>query len=232
VAGQHVVVVEDDRDVRELLVAALERAGFATVALSSGAAALAHVAEAEPALVVLDLGLPDVDGLDLLRRLRERSRVPVIVVSGRGDEADRVAGLDVGADDYVTKPFSPRELVSRVQAVLRRVPVGVDADADADGPLTFGGLVIDPSRREARLHGDPIPLTRREFELLLHLARNPNRVFSKGELLAAVWRSSPEWQDPETVTEHVRRIRRKVEDDPAKPARIVTLRGVGYRFEG
>jgi DNA-binding response OmpR family regulator len=228
VAGREVVVVEDDRDVRELLVTALERAGFAVVALASGRAALDQVAAGDPALVVLDLGLPDVDGLELLGRLRERSPVPVIVVSGRGEEADRVAGLDVGADDYVTKPFSPRELVSRVQAVLRRAAPPLPAEI----PLTFGGLVIDPARREARLHGLPIPLTRREFELLLHLARHPNRVFSKSELLAAVWQSSPEWQDPETVTEHVRRIRRKVEDDPSKPTRIVTLRGVGYRFEG
>jgi two-component system phosphate regulon response regulator PhoB len=223
-AGE-IFVVEDDTDIRDLVVLALGQAGYAALGLANARDLLAGVERSRPALVVLDLGLPDAEGLDVLRLLRDRG-VPVIVVSGRDAEAERIAGLELGADDYVTKPFSPRELVSRVRAVLRR-----SAPEVSDATLTFGSLAIDPAKRETRLRGEVVELTRREFDLLLHLAQNPNTVFSKGELLAAVWRSSPDWQDPETVTEHVRRIRRKVEDDPATPKRIVTLRGVGYRFE-
>jgi DNA-binding response OmpR family regulator len=164
------------------------------------------------------------DGLELLRTVRDRFDAPTIVLTGRDSESERIAGLDIGADDYVTKPFSPRELMSRIGAVLRR------SSPHADAPMSFGSLVIDPVKREALLHGEEVALTRREFDLLLHFAQHPNQAFSKGELLEEVWQSNIDWQDADTVTEHVRRVRRKV-DDPGSPSRIVTLRGIGYRFE-
>lgn len=168
--------------------------------------------------------LPGRNGIDVLREIRRGSDVPVILLTARADEADRVAGLELGADDYVVKPFSPRELVARVRSVLRR-------SAPGDQSLTYGPLRIDPASHTVTLDEAPVDLTRREFELLHHLASHPGQVFSRAQLLRAVWDSSPDWQDPSTVTVHVRRLRRKLEDDPEQPRWLVTQWGVGYRFE-
>jgi DNA-binding response OmpR family regulator len=174
---------------------------------------------------VLDLGLPKVRGLDVLRQVRADHAVPVIVLSGRSDEADRIIGLELGADDYVVKPFSPRELVARVRSVLRRSGNGQHATA-----LSFPELVLDLATREVRVRDEHVDLRRREFDLLAFLCSSPRQVFTREQLLRQVWDSEPEWQGVGTVSEHVHRLRAKVEIDPARPSRIVTVRGVGYRF--
>jgi DNA-binding response OmpR family regulator len=176
--------------------------------------------------VVLDLMLPSMDGLTVLRRIRGMATTPVILLTALGDEADRVLGLELGADDYVVKPFSPRELTARVASVLRRA-----GPATSAASRQFDGLQIDEVAREVPRDGRLVELTRREFDLLACLTRSPRRVFTRGQLLEQVWDSSPEWQDPATVTVHVGHLRQKIEDDPARPRRIVTVRGVGYRFE-
>ena len=181
-------------------------------------------------LVVLDIGLPGIDGFTVLRVLRERFRFPIIVVSGAGDEADRVLGLEIGADDYVVKPFLPRELVARVHAQLRRAARPVETPR-VDHRLFFDDLVLDGHAMEARLRGDVLPMTNKEFDLLLFLASSPRQVFTRDQLLRQVWKTEPGWQDPATVTEHVHRIRRHIEIDPAHPKHLVTVRGTGYRFD-
>ena len=212
--------------VREVVTRYLERDGYAVAAAGDGEAAL-RTLDARPFdLVVLDLMLPSVDGLSVLRELRSRTDVPVIVLTARGDEGDRVLGLELGADDYVVKPFSPRELTARVRSVLRRA-----AAAPPAARLRFEGLEIDHGSREVRVDGHSVQLTRREFELLAFLAGAPRQVFSRAQLLAQVWDSSPEWQDPATVTVHIGHLRQKIERDPSQPRWLVTVRGVGYRFE-
>ena len=176
-------------------------------------------------VVVLDLGLPDEDGLMLLRELRGSSDVAVVVVSGRADEPDRIVGLELGADDYLVKPFSQRELIARIAAVQRR-----RRPPEAESVLRFGALVIDKAAREAFVLNEPVDLTRREYDLLAFLTANPGRSFSHEQLLAAVWDSSADWQSPSTVSEHVYRLRRKLRLTDARP-RIATVRGVGYRFD-
>jgi two-component system, OmpR family, phosphate regulon response regulator PhoB len=175
---------------------------------------------------VLDVNLPSLGGFDVLAQVRQLHSVPVIMVTGRDGETDRVLGLELGADDYVVKPFSPRELASRVRAILRRsAPAGVQEHLD------FVGLHIDLTSREVSVEGRSVDLTTREFELLAFLASSPRRVYSRGQLLERVWSSALEWQDPATVTEHVRRIRMKIEPGRGGPRRIRTVRGVGYAFE-
>jgi len=175
---------------------------------------------------VLDLSLPRVDGLDVLTRLRRTSAIPVIVVTGRGEESDRIVGLDAGADDYLVKPFSPGELAARVRSVLRRSGPEVPSDR-----LEFGPLHVDVTTREVRVSGAPVELTAKEFDLLVFLARSPRQVFSRAQLLKRVWGSATEWQDAATVTQHVHRLRHKLERDAAEPRWLRTVRGVGYRFE-
>ncbi len=229
-----ILLVDDEQMVREVTTRYLERAGYDVETAADGDTALAALRRAPPALMILDVMLPTVDGLSVLHRLRGggdpalagAAEVPVILLTARSDELDRVAGLEIGADDYVTKPFSPRELVARVRSVLRRVQPPTRTE-----PLTFGDLVIDPVAREVTVAGRPAALTRREFDLLAFLASFPRQVFSRSQLLAQVWESSPEWQDPSTVTVHVRRLRAKVEADPDAPRWITTVWGVGYRFE-
>ncbi|MEU4717361.1 response regulator transcription factor [Micromonospora purpureochromogenes] len=225
---QRVLVVDDDRTVSDVVCRYLEHAGYQVDHVSDGAAALAAVAAAPPQLVVLDLMLPGVDGLEVCRRLRERpDGVPIVMLTARGDEADRILGLQLGADDYLSKPFSPRELVLRVRSVLRRAggePAGAAAEV-----LTDGGLTVETGPRVARLHGRELALTLREFDLLAHLMRHPARAFRRAELLERVWGWS--FGDQSTVTVHVRRLREKIEADPADPRRIVTVWGVGYRYE-
>jgi DNA-binding response OmpR family regulator len=224
---QRVLVVDDEPMVREVVANYLQRDGFAVQSVGDGGEALAAVASSRPDLVILDVMLPSVDGLTLLRQLREQSDVPVILLTARGGEADRVLGLELGADDYVPKPFSPRELAARVRSVLRRST----PPEPEQGVRAYGDLVVDTVKRTVTLRGEEITLTRREFELLAFLAASPGQVFSRGQLLEHVWDSSSEWQDPATVTVHVRRLRQKLEDDPEDPARIVTVWGVGYRFQ-
>jgi DNA-binding response OmpR family regulator len=226
-----VLVVDDDPTVAEVVVTYLERAGLRAVHADTGASGLTAF-EAEGAdLVVLDLMLPDLDGLEVCRRLRSTSDVPVIMLTALGGEVDRVLGLEVGADDYVTKPFSPRELVLRVQSVLRRT--GRDsADASPQAPdpvLRDADLVLDTAAHTATRGDAPLPLTSREFDLLAFLLAHPGRAFTRGELMEQVWGWS--FGDQSTVTVHVRRLREKVEPNPTEPARLVTVWGVGYRWD-
>ncbi|MBM2615085.1 response regulator transcription factor [Actinoplanes sp. LDG1-06] len=221
----HVLVVDDDPTVSDVVRRYLEQDGCRVRLAPDGLAALSAVEAEQPDLVVLDLMMPGLDGLEVCRRLRHRRpELPVVMLTALGDEADRVAGLEVGADDYVTKPFSPRELVLRVRSVLRRSPPATGTALLRDGELT-----ADTGRRIARLGDRPLALTVREFDLLVFLLRHPARAWSRAELLDQVWG----WQfgDQSTVTVHVRRLREKIEQDPASPRRIVTAWGVGYRYE-
>lgn len=229
-ATVRVLVAEDDTDLRGFLEVTLEAEGMEVVSVADGAGALVAVGADPPDLVLLDLALPDLDGLDLLAALRRNGDLPVIVLTGRRAEDDRVAGLQGGADDFIVKPFSARELIARIHTVLRRS--GHHPAAGAARVLVHGELQIDHEAREVTLHGKPIELAKREFDLLAFLAAHPRRVFSRHELLAEVWGSSEDWQVPATVTEHVRRIRLKLECDPADPRWIHNVRGVGYRFAG
>ena len=222
------LVVDDEPTVRDVVVGYLRRDGHAVSEAADGPSAL-HLLDAEEFdLVVLDMMLPGVNGLDILRRIRSSGDMPVIMLTARSEESDRVAGLELGADDYVVKPFSPRELAARVNGVLRRAAPKPPPVADR---LEFDGLVIDQRSREVVLDGGPVELTPKEFDVLAHLAGAPRQVFSRADLLRDVWQSSPEGQDPATVTVHVRRIRNKIETDPENPRWITTVWGVGYRFE-
>ncbi|MFG2653361.1 response regulator transcription factor [Streptomyces sp. NPDC048436] len=219
-----VLVVDDDPTVAEIVAGYLERAGYAVERADDGPAALASAAAHRPDLVVLDLMLPGMDGLEVCRRMRERGPLPVIMLTARGDEDDRILGLEVGADDYVTKPFSPRELVLRVESVLRR-----SRPDTAARPLRAAGLTVEPAARRATRKGEQLALTLREFDLLTFFLRHPGRVYSREDLMREVW--GWEFGDLSTVTVHIRRLRGKVEDDPARPRLIQTVWGVGYRFE-
>lgn len=219
-----VLVVDDDPTVAEVVAGYLDRAGHLVDRAADGPAALARAAEHPPDLVVLDLMLPGMDGLEVCRRLRERGPVPVVMLTARGDEEDRVLGLEVGADDYVTKPFSPRELVLRVDSVLRRT-----RSVPAPHPLAAAGLTVDPAARRATRAGTELALTLREFDLLAFFLGHPGRAFAREELMREVW--GWDFGDLSTVTVHVRRLRGKVEDDPARPRLIRTVWGVGYRFD-
>ncbi|MGB2851920.1 MAG: response regulator transcription factor [Solirubrobacterales bacterium] len=227
----HILVVDDERMVREVVARYLEREGFRVTAVGDGQAAV-RALTSSPDLIVLDLMLPKVDGLEVLRRARASTSSAVLILTARGAIDDRITGLDLGADDYLAKPFSPRELVARVHAVLRRaeVPAGVANGNRPEGALAFGDLVIDAVAREAELAGEVLTLAPREFDLLHHFAINPRRVLSREDLLDALWDLSFDG-DSATVTVHIRRLREKIEADPSAPERIVTVRGAGYRFE-
>ncbi|KUL34668.1 two-component system response regulator [Streptomyces sp. NRRL F-4489] len=224
-----VLVVDDDPVVAEVVAAYLDRAGYTVERAGDGPAALDRAAAHRPDLVVLDLMLPGMDGLEVCRRLRERAPVPVIMLTARGDEDDRVLGLEVGADDYVTKPFSPRELVLRVASVLRRALPLPGPGPGGGAPLAAAGLTVDPAARRATRNGAELALTLREFDLLAFFLRHPGRAFRRDDLMREVW--GWDFGDLSTVTVHVRRLRGKVEDDPARPRLIRTVWGVGYRFE-
>ncbi len=222
-----VLVVDDEPMVREVLARYLEKDGFAVDLAEDGESALATYEATRPDLVLLDLMLPRIDGLEVLRRMRAQGPTAVIMLTAKGEETDRVVGLELGADDYVTKPFSPREVVARVRAVLRRT---APAAAPRSDVITHGDLEIDVPRRELRRAGAPVKLTRKEFDLLALLASNPGRVFTRSELLEDVWDFA--WDgDTNTVTVHMRRLREKIEDDPSEPRRLITVWGVGYRFD-
>jgi DNA-binding response OmpR family regulator len=220
-----VLVVDDEPIVREVVIGYLQREGYRTLEAADGARARDLVESENPSLVVLDVMLPEINGLELCRWIRARSQVPVILLTARGDETARIVGLELGADDYVTKPFSPRELAARVRTVLRRSgPQPISAER-----LSFEGLEIDAREREVVKGGAQLVLTAREFDLLWFLARHPRQVFSRDQLMEGVWGYEAA-RDTGTVTVHVRRLREKIEDDPAHPRRVQTVWGVGYRF--
>ena len=220
-----VLVVDDEPIVRDVVVRYLEQEGYRTLQAADGETARRLLEHERPSLVVLDLMLPGTDGLSLCRWIRERSDLPVIMVTALGEEADRLTGLELGADDYLTKPFSPRELVARVKAVLRRA----SRPGTAGDRIELGDLTVDARRREARRNGSPLRLTALEFDLLWFLASNPDRVFSRRELMDEVWGYTSAL-DTGTVTVHVRRLREKIEADPSKPRHLETVWGSGYRF--
>jgi len=220
-----VLVVDDEPIVRDIVVRYLEQEGFRTLEAGDGETARTLLEHETPSLVVLDLMLPGSDGLALCRWIRARSELPVIMVTALGEESDRLAGLQIGADDYLTKPFSPRELVARVKAVLRRA----GPDTTKAELIETGDLVIDAGRREAHKRGRPLALTALEFDLLWFFAGNPNRVFTRGQLMTRVWGYTSAL-DTGTVTVHIRRLREKIEDDPSRPRHLETVWGSGYRF--
>lgn len=222
------LVVDDEPMVLDVLTRYLTREGFGVDTAEDGEAAMVTFEANHPDLVVLDLMLPRLDGLEVFRRIRERGTTAVIMLSAKGEEADRVVGLELGADDYITKPFSPREVAARVRAVLRRAHEG-SASTTPD-TLRFDGLEIDARGRRAFVLGDEVRLTPKEFDLLLILASNPGRVFSRIQLLDELWDFAYDG-DTSTVTVHMRRLREKIENDPSEPRRLITVRGAGYRFE-
>jgi DNA-binding response OmpR family regulator len=223
---QTVLVVDDEPIVRDVVVRYLERDGFRTLTASDGDVARVLIEEREPNIVVLDVMLPGTDGLSLCRWIRARSSLPVILLTARGEEADRIVGLELGADDYVTKPFSPRELAARVRTVLRRS----NSASPPRETIAFGELELDGGSREARRAGAAVPLTAKEFELLWFLASHPRHVFSRDQLMARVWGYEAA-VDTGTVTVHVRRLREKIEADPSRPRHLHTVWGVGYRLD-
>jgi DNA-binding response OmpR family regulator len=224
-----ILVVDDDATVAEVVERYLRREGFEVETVHDGRVALDRALASPPDLVVLDLMLPGIDGLEVCRRLRALAPVPIIMLTARGDEGDRIVGLELGADDYVAKPFSPKELVARVRAVLRRAtsPLGPPIE-----PAVYDDddLRVDVAARQATLAGAPVGLTAREFELLAFLMRHPNQAFRRDELMSHVW--GTRYGDTSTITVHVRRLREKIERDPSDPVRIATVWGVGYRWEG
>jgi DNA-binding response OmpR family regulator len=221
-----ILVVDDDVTVREVVVSYLRAAGHDVVEAADGESALTAVRDRPADLVVLDLMLPGIDGLEVCRRLRTASAVPIIMLTALGAEADRVVGLELGADDYITKPFSPRELALRVDSVLRRVG---EVNPSARGTVVDGDLVVDVGAHTVTLGGTPLALTTREFDLLRFMVSNPGTAYSRDELLERVWGWS--FGDQSTVTVHVRRLREKIEKDPTHPARLSTVWGVGYRWD-
>jgi DNA-binding response OmpR family regulator len=230
-APPRILVVDDDATVSEVVARYLERDGYAVETVADGRVALQRALAAPPDLLVLDLMLPGVDGLEVCRRLRALAPVPIVILTARSQEADRIVGLDLGADDYVSKPFSTKELVARVRAVLRRASGPLAAPVtNAPRVHVDADLEVDIAARQARMGGDVVSLTAREFELLAFLVRHPRRAFRREELLEGVW--GYRYGDASTVTVHVRRLREKIEPDPANPVRIVTVWGVGYRWEG
>ena len=226
--ANRILVVDDERIVTEVVERYLRLEGYEVSVAEDGAQALETARKWHPNLVVLDLMLPEVDGLEVCRQLRQEGPVPIIMLTAKGEETDRIVGLELGADDYMVKPFSPRELVARVKSVLRRT-----ADSTAqkiDGLLRYGNLVIDPTSRDVTLRGRRINLTAKEFDLLYFFASHPNQVFTREQLMNQVWDYSYS-AEYGTITVHIRRLRAKIEADPLKPRFIKTLWGVGYKFE-
>jgi DNA-binding response OmpR family regulator len=224
-----VLVIEDDPNVSEVVARYLAREGYRVETAADGAQGLRRALEELPDLVVLDLMLPGLNGIEVCRQLRAVAPVPVIMLTARGEERDRISGLELGADDYVAKPFSPRELTARARAVLRRANGSMALAATDGGVLRAGAIEIDQSSRDVSCNGRPVALTAREFDLLVHLMRTPRRAHRREELFEEVWGWS--YGDASTVTVHIRRIREKLEADPSQPRHIRTVWGVGYRFD-
>lgn len=224
-----ILVVEDEPSIAEVVGLYLQRAGYQVQTAADGKVALTILEKGIPDLVILDLMLPEIDGLSLTRWLRDRSDVPIIMLTARREEIDRITGLEMGADDYVVKPFSPQELVSRVRAVMRRIK-REQAPAESERSLTFGDLVINALSRTVTVSEKDVPLTAKEFDMLYLLAQHPKQVYTREQLLDRIW-GGAEYIDPGTVTVHIRRVREKIEADPSNPTRLVTVWGVGYKFE-
>lgn len=224
---QHILVVDDEESILKVIEYALRNEGYEVHTAGDAAAAEDLFARFSPALVILDVMLPGKSGLEIARDLRARCDVPILMLSARADEVDRIIGLEIGADDYVTKPFSPRELVSRVKVILRRA----SAAADDKARIVVGDLQIDTLSRQVSVGDGPIHLTRTEYEVLLHLARHPGTVFSRDAILASLWDAAP-FGDERAVDVHIHNIREKLEPDPKHPIHILTVRGVGYRLAG
>jgi len=223
-----ILLVDDEQSIQTLLTYPLRKDGYDVITASTGQEALDRFREGQFDLVVLDVMLPEGDGFDVCRRLRARSAVPIIMLTAKAEELDKVLGLELGADDYITKPFSMREFRSRVKAVLRRAELSRNGDA-VEEPLVHDELAIDFAKRSVELRGEPIRLTYVEFEILSALARSPGRVFSRSMLLERLWGDSS-YRDPRTIDVHIRHLREKLERDPAAPELIFTVRGVGYHF--
>jgi DNA-binding response OmpR family regulator len=223
-----IVIVEDEPNINEVVSLYLKRAGYNVVSYTDGVDALNALTRQMPDLVIMDVMLPGMDGFTLTRQLRDRSDVPIILLTSRREETDRIAGLELGADDYVVKPFSPGELVSRVRAVLRRARSSQESSSESI--LVFDNLEINPRTRLVAFGGQEVALTAKEFDLLYHMAQHPRQVFSREQLLESIWGLS-DYIDPGTVTVHIRRLREKIEINPASPAHLVTVWGVGYKFE-
>lgn len=223
-----IAIVEDEPSISEVVGLYLKRAGFNVSSYSDGLSAAAKFTKKLPDLIILDVMLPGMDGFSLIRSIRDRSDVPVILLTSRREESDRIAGLELGADDYVVKPFSPQELVSRVRAVLRRTQT--KSDSTTRGIIQVDNININPQTREVTVDGNQVILTAKEFDLLYHLAVHPRQVFSRDQLLDSIW-GLRDFIDPSTVTVHIRRLREKIEKDPTAPTHLVTAWGVGYKFE-
>lgn len=224
-ATRRILLVDDEPSLQKMLVHALEREGFQVLVAGDGEEALESFKSYEPHLIILDIMLPKLDGTEVCRRIRSQSDVPIVMLTARDDEIDRVVGLELGADDYVTKPFAVRELVARIRAIMRRVSVPADQRQDE---FNYDGLKVSIPSRRVSLRGEDIDLTYTEFELLITLASNPGRVFSRSALLTRVW--GDEFRDERTVDVHIRHLREKIERDPRNPEFIHTARGVGYVF--
>jgi DNA-binding response OmpR family regulator len=228
VSKGEILIVDDEPGIIRLIAMYLEREGYQTASARTGAEALDLIASNPPALVVLDIMLPDIDGWEVCREIRRTSDVPIIMLTAREGDEDKIVGLEIGADDYVTKPFTPRELIARVKAILRRVRSAPSEEADAC--LDFGALVIDTAKREVRLNGELVTLRAKEYDLLVELARRPGVVFSREKLLQDVW-GYDFFGDSGTIDVHVRRLRAKLNDDSSNPRFIETVWGVGYRLK-
>ncbi len=225
-----VLVVDDEQSYRDALTVALQREGFLVETAADGVEALERFEATQPALILLDVMLPRVSGVDVCRQIRARSRVPIIMVTARNAEIDAVVGLEVGADDYVTKPFRLRELIARVRAAMRRVPIGTEPNGASVDLIEIGDVRLDVGRHEVSVRGDLVALPLKEFELLELLLANAGRVLTRDVLIDRIW--GPNYfGDTKTLDVHVKRLRAKVEEDPGSPTHIVTVRGVGYRFE-
>jgi two-component system response regulator RegX3 len=225
--GPSILVVEDEDALAETIRYSLEREGFAVAVSPDGRGALERFRADRPALVILDLMLPELSGLDVCRAIRAESDVPIVIVTAKDTEADKVAGLELGADDYVTKPFSVRELVSRVRAHLRRADMG--RTPQDDGHLTGGPVELDPARHEVRVRGEVVAVPPKEFALLEFLLRRKGRLLTRDQLIADIW-GSDYFGDTKTLDVHVKRVRQKIEPDPHRPQHLLTVRGLGYRF--
>ena len=223
------MLVDDEESIQKLLTYPLEREGYTVVQARDGEEALMRFAESAVDLVVLDVMLPRLDGLEVCRRLRTTSAVPIIMLTARDDEVDKVLGLELGADDYITKPFSIREFRSRIRAVLRRASLLAELGAGTEPTVEADGLLIDPAKRSLTVAGRPVQLTYVEFEVLRTLATHPGRVYTRQSLLETVWGDSA-YREPRTIDVHIRHLREKIEADPSDPTYIFTVRGVGYRF--
>jgi len=227
--SQTILVVDDEVTIREVVRRYLEREGFKVKEAADGFDALDLIRSEPPDLIVLDLMLPGIDGLSLTQHIRQDRHIPIVMLTAKGEANDRIRGLDLGADDYMAKPFSPQEVVSRVRAVLRRA--GKDSSATSGRILKFQNMTVNPISRTVSVNNNPVTLTAKEFDLVNFFANNPRQVFSRAQLLEKVW-GDELYTDPSTVTVHIRRLREKIENDPGNPQYLITVWGVGYKFEG